>query len=87
MKRAQKFKRGDYVMIADDLGPMKSHFESGCEAIVIGSYADQYAGDDTKSYTLYLRNSGKSSWYGEHELTLIEKNRLDILDQWEKDRN
>jgi ribosomal protein S24E len=79
----QKFKKGDWVQIAKDLGRSMTHFTADCEAIVVGSYKDQYGGSDTKSYTLYLKNQGKSSWYEEHQLTLIESGRLDKLKEWE----
>jgi hypothetical protein len=82
----QKFQRGDLVQVADDLGEMMSHFTSGCRAIVMGSYDDQYGGGNTDSYTLHLEGRSQSSWYYEHQLTLIESNQLALLDQWKKDK-
>lgn len=82
----QKFNKGDLVQIDDDLGPSMSHFESGCEAIVIGSYKDKFGGDNDSIYTLNLKGRGKVSWYYEKQLTLIDDNRLDLLDEWEKER-
>jgi hypothetical protein len=81
----QKFNRGDHVKVADDLGPSMSHFQSGCEAIVIGSYRDQYGGgaNNEKEYTLHIKGGGQSSWYREHQLTLIEASRGDLLQEWE----
>ena len=79
----QKFHKGDLVRIAKDLGRGMSHFTSDVDAIVIGSYSDEYGGDNTSSYTLHLKGSGKCSWYKEHQLSLIEHNRMDILKQWE----
>ena len=55
----QKFKKGDYVRVAKDLGPSMGHFPADCDAIVIGSYKDQYGGSDTKSYTLSLKGNGE----------------------------
>ena len=82
---AQKFQRGDLVKIANDLGPSMSHFDAGIEAIVTGSYADQYGGDDTRSYTLHLGPTrGECSWYHEEQLTLIEPGAVDLLRQWEQ---
>ena len=81
----QKFKKGDYVRVAKDLGPSMGHFPADCDAIVIGSYKDQYGGSDTKSYTLSLKGNGEYSWYKERQLTLIKRNRLDLLKQWEKE--
>lgn len=82
----QKFQKGDWVRVAKDLGPHMSHFTADCEAIVIGSYKDQYGGDDTESYTLHLKGRGRSSWYEEWQLTLLEAGRLDKLKEWEDAR-
>lgn len=82
----QKFNKGDHVQVAKDLGSSMSHFPSGCEAIVIGSYADQHGGNDTKSYTIHIKGSGQTSWYYENQLELIEVDRIDLLDQWEQER-
>lgn len=79
----QKYKKGDHVRVAKELGSMMSHFNADCEAIIIGSYKDQYGGDDTKSYTIHIKGHGEVSWYEEDQLTLIEKNRLDLLKLWE----
>ena len=83
----QKFHRGDWVKIADDLGSTMRHFKAGCEAIVIGSYKDQYGGNDSESYTLHIRDSGKVSWYYGSQLTLIESARHDLLAEWERELN
>lgn len=80
----QKFTKGDLVRVAEDLGEDMSHFENDCNAIVIGSYAEQYGGNDYTSYTIYIENHGKTSWYDENQLVLIEKNRLDLLQKWEQ---
>jgi len=79
----QKFHKGDLVHVAKNLGPYMSHFTSDVDAIVIGSYSDQFGGNDTSSYTLYLKDAGESSWYEERQLSLIDHNRMDILKQWE----
>lgn len=79
----QKFHKGDHVRVASDLGPHMSHFQADCEAIVIGSYKDQYGGSNSKSYTIHIKGRGKVSWYEEWQLELLEANRLDLLAQWE----
>lgn len=79
----QKFQNGDWVRVAKDLGPHMSHFTADCEAIVIGSYADQYGGKNHEDYTLHLKGCGQCSWYYGSQLTLIEPGRLDKLKQWE----
>ena len=79
--KKQKFFRGDLVQIADDLGRSMRHFEKGCQAIVIGSYAelcsDKESVDDLCLYILPAE--GEISWYHSHHLTLIEPNRYDLL--------
>jgi hypothetical protein len=69
----QKFKRGDLVRIAKDLGPSMTHFESDQDAIVMGSYRDQYGGDHkVNDYTIMFDNGGEVSWYHTHQLTFIK---------------
>ena len=80
----QKFSMGDLVQIDKDLGACSSHFTADCPAIVIGSYADQFGGDDTKSYTIYTENAGQASWYEEHQLTLIKRDQTALLRQWKE---
>lgn len=75
---SQKFEAGDVVRIADEFPPFMSHFDGrGCEAVVVGSYADQYGGshedDEDTSYTLNIRGHGRISWYQESMLTLIRE--------------
>lgn len=82
-EQMQKFNKGDWVRVAKDLGPSMSHFTSDCEAIVIGSYADQYGGSDQNSYTLHLKGRGECSWYCGNQLTLIESRRMDKLKDWQ----
>lgn len=79
----QKFHKGDWVRVVKDIGPHRRHFAADCEAIVIGSYADQYGGSDHDNYTLYLKGRGGCSWYPEEYLTLIESGRMDKLREWE----
>jgi hypothetical protein len=79
----QKFQKGDWVRVAKDLGPSMSHFAADCEAIVVGSYKDQYGGNNIDSFTLHLKGSGQCSWYYASQLTLIESGRLDKLQAWE----
>lgn len=78
----QKFHKGDWVRVAKDLGPMMKHFPADCEAIVLGSYADQYGGDERNSFTLYLKGHGLCAWYYGSQLTLIESGRVDKLKNW-----
>lgn len=79
--KKQKFRRGDLVRVAKDLGPMMAHFQSDCNAIVIASYAEKYGGDDTHQYTIFVEGSGETSWYYEHQLTFI-RHAPDLLEIW-----
>jgi hypothetical protein len=79
--KEQKFFKGDLVQVADDLGMSMRHFDKGCKAIVIGTYAEICSDDnDVDNYRLYiLPNRGSVAWYHTHQLTLIEPNRYDLL--------
>lgn len=79
--KKQKFFRGDLVQIADDLGASMRHFDKGCQAIVMGTYAELCSDDnDVDNYQLYiLPKQGACSWYHAHQLTLIAPNRYDLL--------
>ena len=81
----QKYNKGDHVRVAKDLGEFMSHFKSDCEAIVIGSYNDEYGGGNTKSYTIHIKGDCEVSWYYENQLMLIEAGRIDLLEQWEEE--
>lgn len=82
----QKFKKYDLVRVAKNLGLLMDHFEADVDAIVIGSYADQYGGNNTRDYTLYIHDYGRVSWYCEHQLTLIKHDQKALLDQWENEK-
>ncbi len=81
----QLFNKGDLVRVAKDLGPSMSHFTADCDAIVLYSYTDAF-GRSTHSepqYALYLSGKGHSSWYHEHQLTLIKAAQHELLATWE----
>jgi hypothetical protein len=67
----QKFKCGQRVRIADDLGKSMSHFKSGVNATVQYTYAHAYGGSDIDSYSLDVDGRGECAWYKEHQLTAI----------------
>jgi hypothetical protein len=82
----QKFKYGDLVKITNDIDNYMSHFPSGCEAIVLYSYSDKFGGSgyNKKQYCLYLEDCGEVSWYDEHQLTLIESDKVELLNEWKQ---
>ena len=72
MTNKQKFHRGDVVHIAKDLGSLMAHFDADKDAIVMGSYRDQYGGSNTRDYTLMFCDTGyECSWYQEEQLTFL----------------
>ena len=85
----QKFFLGDLVQVADDLGISMRHFPAGCQAIVLGSYAELCSGDDphdVDSLRLFILpkeieddNIGEHSWYRSDQLTLIAPDRFHLL--------
>ena len=83
----QKFQQGDYVRVAKDLGSSMSHFTSDTDAIVEYSYKDKYGGSDDESYSLFLKDRGSCAWYYGSQLSLIEKDRKDLLKEWEDTKN
>jgi hypothetical protein len=87
MKKEQKFKRGNLVHIAKNLGSMMSHFENDKDAIIVGSYADRYGGSNTNSYTvMFTDTGGQSSWYEEHQLTLINEGGEHLFEEANKNK-
>ncbi|KKL65339.1 hypothetical protein LCGC14_2155950 [marine sediment metagenome] len=82
----QMFHKGDLVHVTKDMPSYMSHFTGDSDAIVIGSYADQYGGTTINDYTLHLKGRGQTSWYEENQLTLIERNRSDLLKTWDYQR-
>jgi hypothetical protein len=81
----QKFKRGNLVKIAKDLGPHMSHFENDKEAVIIGSYDDLYGGGNTSQYSLMFTDTGsRSSWYYESQLTLINEGGEHLIEEGAK---
>jgi hypothetical protein len=84
---SQKFKRGDLVKIADDLGESMSHFQSGCHAIVEYSYAEKYGGGGShRDYSLLFETGGAAAWYTEDQLTFID-HKPELMEQWIKAGN
>lgn len=80
----QKFIKGDLVKKVPNEFP--SHFKNEDEAIIIDSYAGQFGGSNTDSYTVFIKGKGEFSWCEEKELTLIDSSRLDLLEKWRKER-
>jgi hypothetical protein len=84
----QKFHAGDLVRVADEMPDIMSHFPKGFVAIVTGSYRDLYEshgswGDgDERQFSLYREHGGGIAWYYAEQLTLLERGRFDLWEQW-----
>lgn len=71
----QKYKIGDKVYIQKELPPSMSHFDCDQEAIIIGSYEDQYGHEYVTEPTygvLRLKSGYYTAWYPEKVLHFIE---------------
>ena len=84
---AGKFQPGDLVRIAKNLGVAARYLHADVEAIIEYSYAGKYGGKEHNSYSVFIRNIGKASWYDANQLTLIESSRIDLLDEWKGEIN
>ena len=81
----QKFKRGDVVHIATDLRQSMSHFEKDIDVVILGSYADQFGGNNTEDYTVLFLDSGTEvSWYSEEQLTFLRHGGEKLIDEIKK---
>lgn len=78
----QKFQCGDYVRVIDN-----HHYHKDEEGIVVGSYCDQFGGNNTEDYTLFIKDKGESSWYEESSLVLIESHCNGLLEEWKQARD
>ena len=86
--KEQKFKRGNLVHIAKDLGQFMSHFENDFDAIILGSYSDLYGGSNTNSYSIMVKETGNSiSWYYESQMTLIDEGGEHLIVEAKKKRD
>lgn len=81
--RQQKFHCGDLVMIKPMPGFM-SHFCGNCEAVVRHSYDDLHFefSEQGHRYGVFFSNGTGSAWYYEDQLTLIEKGRFDLYEEF-----
>jgi len=77
-----RFHPGDHVRISKNLGAAARYLHTDAEAVVEYSYAGKYGGNEDNSYSLFVRGIGKSNWYDANHLTLIESNRLDLIEIW-----
>ena len=84
----QEFRVGDLVHIKKELPECMSHFTNDKDAIVTEySHNSSQAGSDWEhDYQIYIKGQGTSAWYNNSNLDLIEHNRSDMLELWEKEQ-
>jgi hypothetical protein len=82
----QKFGKLSFVRVCDEMPSSMSHFPSGFDAIVDGTYSQLYGGTNVDSYALYQIRDGRIvnriSWYHEDQLTLLpnqDRNKAEEL--------
>jgi len=70
----QKFRKLSFVSVSKDMPNHMSHFPSGFDGVIDGSYSQKYGGDNIASYSIYMITDNKIvnciSWYNEDQLTL-----------------
>lgn len=90
----QKFQQGDLVLVAADApwiyqGGKVVAYQTGAgeNAVVLGSYYDQFGGGkaERSQYSLLFEKHGMVSWYDEEDLTLTEPGRFDLYEKWSPD--
>lgn len=76
----QKFKRGEVVLIASNLGSSMSHFPSGSFAVIEHSYTEKFGGDNDESYSVYvLPDRGSVAWYYAKQLKKVNSTMVNQL--------
>jgi hypothetical protein len=67
--------RSQFVHVCKEMPFEMSHFNSDFDAIVAGTYSQEYGGKNIDQYCLWeIRDSrvvNKTAWYDEHQLTLL----------------
>jgi len=88
--KIQKFKHGDKVKVAKNLGSTMAHFRNDFEAIVMYSYASKYGVDHDGNYGIMACDTGNEcAWYNENQLTLIEhvgQKGIDIIKERKEEK-
>lgn len=88
-----KYDCGDLVQIKGDFPEFCKHFVQNKRAIVLYDYNTRcyHSYDSSKNetgnpyrpeYSLLIEDMGEHAWYGEWQIELIEKKRLDLLGEW-----
>jgi len=86
-----KFNIGDHVMVTQDSRSFDFYsgdvlIEMGGK-ITIGEAIVIEKSPTLHEYDLHIKGRGNSAWYKSNTLKLLEKNRKDLLEEWEKERD
>lgn len=77
----RKFFPNDHVRILND----RISCSAGTEAVLIGSYADLYWGNNHDCHSAQIKGGGTMAWLYDSELELIERDRPDLKEQWARE--
>ena len=89
----QKFRKLSFVHVKVDKvkTPEMSHFDSGFDAIIEGSYSQLYGGRNTSAYSVYKLKDGKIvnkiAWFEEEQLSLLPKQNKDLAENMIEEYN
>lgn len=75
-----KLNKGDYVIIENNCDWIISDKREGEEAIVL------HDNHDGSAYSIFVKGEGQIAWYDRDMLTLLETNRVDLLDKWRDEK-
>ena len=79
-------KIGDLVEVIHGFWDEKDSYV-GKLAIISGTYASQYGGNDHNSLSLTFENGGSSSWWYPSKLKLVERDKMSLLSKWKQERS
>lgn len=77
-------KIGDLVEVIHGFWDEKDSY-IGKLAIISGTYASQYGGNDHNSLRLTFENGDRSSWWYPSKLKLVERGQISLLIKWEQE--
>lgn len=73
------FSKYDYVQIGE---VTDTELQGDIDAVVTDVIHEKIEGEKIYQYGVYIKDIGHVAFYQESDLTLIEKNRKDILNTW-----
>jgi len=87
----QKFSKLSFVHVTENLPHQMSHFPSGFDAIIDGTYSQLCGGNNIDDYCIYQIESDNIvnhiAWYHEDQLTLLPNQDKEKAEQMIEDYN